>query len=170
MSSQQCPCTHLQQSQSSLPVIERINMAASGARVLIYGGRGALGSSLVKHFKAEKWVSIPRTILSIIGSRYPVFGCVSCLTVVFCISIPKPRQTEWEGRPLPWPWELDLWDAVPARQSPGLIISMTQSIHIPPAHACDSPASAQRLVCLFMLLCLGHFLRLTVTAQWFTMN
>lgn len=34
-------------------------MAAAG-RVLVYGGRGALGSQCVQYFKARNWVSVGR--------------------------------------------------------------------------------------------------------------
>ena len=35
-----------------------IIMAASGSRALIYGGKGALGSVIVSHFKAKNWVCL----------------------------------------------------------------------------------------------------------------
>lgn len=37
-------------------LIQQINMAQAG-RVLIYGGRGALGAKCVSHFKANNYVS-----------------------------------------------------------------------------------------------------------------
>ncbi len=32
-------------------------MAAASSRVLVYGGRGALGSTIVKYFKSKNYVS-----------------------------------------------------------------------------------------------------------------
>jgi nucleoside-diphosphate-sugar epimerase len=31
---------------------------ASAGRVLVYGGKGALGSTIVKYFRARSWVSV----------------------------------------------------------------------------------------------------------------
>ena len=33
------------------------NMAAPVSRVLVYGGKGALGGTCVSYFKAQNWVS-----------------------------------------------------------------------------------------------------------------
>lgn len=34
----------------------RLIMAASSSRVLVYGGKGALGASIVNFFKGKNWV------------------------------------------------------------------------------------------------------------------
>ena len=33
-----------------------VKMASSAGRVLVYGGKGALGSAIVNHFKSNNWV------------------------------------------------------------------------------------------------------------------
>lgn len=40
---------------SATPPVVHVEMAT--ARVLVYGGKGALGSAVVAHFKARNWVS-----------------------------------------------------------------------------------------------------------------
>lgn len=48
-------------------------MAAAG-RVLVYGGRGALGSQCVQYFKARNWVSAGRAAAGPGGARRGCFG------------------------------------------------------------------------------------------------
>lgn len=48
-------------------------MAATIPRVLVYGGKGALGSVVVSHFKARNWVS---------AAAPAVWGCVHAVAEV----------------------------------------------------------------------------------------
>lgn len=42
-------------------------MSSNAGRVLVYGGRGALGSTIVSYFKAQNWVSY-RVVFHFLGA------------------------------------------------------------------------------------------------------
>lgn len=44
--------------QEAFEWLLKIDMASSSGKVLVYGGKGALGSSVVKYFKGRNWVRI----------------------------------------------------------------------------------------------------------------
>ena len=43
---------------------------ASLPRVLIYGGKGALGSTCISYFKAKNWVSCARLFITVLQSDH----------------------------------------------------------------------------------------------------
>ena len=61
-------------------------MATSPCRVLGYGGKGALGSTIVTHFKAKNWVCI--SVVKVMGLYFSYCYCkafvINIVLVIYC--------------------------------------------------------------------------------------
>ena len=60
--------------------------ASSSSRVLVYGGKGALGASIVNYFKAKDWVNAIVLVLNLLHVHYV---CMMDVVGVMCGFVPK---------------------------------------------------------------------------------
>ena len=67
-----------------VPALSSVCDIMAASRVLVYGGKGALGTSVVNYFKSKNWVCLNG--VCVLNHSLPLLHWLSCVSTVGTVS------------------------------------------------------------------------------------